>query len=50
MGHVVHSGVSEAQNIITLFFMPGGTGTDLIKSMPGHISIFSHGRKYPYHV
>jgi hypothetical protein len=37
-GHVVHSSLSGARNVIALFFMQGGTGTDSTKSALGHVT------------
>jgi hypothetical protein len=38
-GHVVHSGASGKQNVNVLFFMLGGTDTDSIKSVSGHVTL-----------
>jgi hypothetical protein len=37
MGHVVHSGMSRARNVYTLFFMLGGVVS--IKSTPDHVTL-----------
>jgi hypothetical protein len=39
VGHVMHSGASEARKVDALFFMLSGTGVDLIKSALGHITL-----------
>jgi hypothetical protein len=38
VGHVVHSTASSVRNVDTLFFIPGGTGTDSTKSMLGQVT------------
>jgi hypothetical protein len=39
MGHVVHSGVSSARNVIALFSCSGGTGMDSTNIGPEHITM-----------
>jgi hypothetical protein len=39
MGHVVHSGASEARNIDALFIMLGWDRYDMIKSALGRVTL-----------